>query len=684
MRTTTQRPDPSVLLKVEHAVARVLAQVPVPARAYGRVLEAIGAALGWEFGAVWEVTGDRTMRCAAIWTADGVDGAALAAATRGLEFCRGEGLPGRVWVTGRPAGIPELTGEESVPRLVAAMRAGMRSAFCFPMRGASPVMGAVELFAMQPQATDRALLATTTSLGRQLGQYVQRCRAQRAMHDSDARKSAVLDAAFDCVITMNQHGRVVEVNAATERMFGHLASAMAGRDLAELIIPPELRAAHRRGLERYLRTGRTSVLGRRIELTGMRVDGRRFPVELAITRPRLDGPPFFVGYLRDITERRQADDELRALAEEQAALRRVAMAVAGAGDARRVFSLVTEEVGRLLGAHTANMIRYEDGPWASVVGGWSAAGVPNVEVGSTVPLDSETTAVQVWRTGQPARLDSYEGLRGELAAKLRSLGFTCAVAAPIMLAGRLWGAVLVSSVNPEPFPPGAEQRIAKFAELVAQALANAEAREQLAASRARVVQAADAERRRLERNLHDGAQQRLVALALMVRLAERRLATDANASRELLAKASTEFEQALAELRELAQGLHPVILTERGLAPALSALAARAPVPVDLTIGLDDRLPEPVEVATYYVVAEALTNVAKYARASAARVSVERADGEVVVMVADDGIGGADGAAGSGLRGLADRVEALGGRLEVRSPAGAGTTVRARLPRLTE
>jgi PAS domain S-box-containing protein len=683
MATTAQREDPAVLLKLEHAVACVLAQVPEPTRAYSRLLEAIGAALGWEFAAAWEVTVEGTMRCAATWSAGGVDSAALAAASWELAFCRGEGLPGRVWATGRPAGIPELAAEESLPRLAAARHAGLRSALCFPVRGASSVIGAIELFARQPRRSDRAVLATTTSLGRHIGQHVERRRAQRALHDSDARKSAILDAAFDCVITMDHRGRVVEVNAATERTFGHLASAMAGRELAELIIPPELRAAHRRGLERYLQTGRTSVLGRRIELTGVRADGKRFPVELAITRPRLDGPPLFIGYLRDITERRRAEDDLRALAEEQAALRRVATAVAGAVEARRVFSLVTEEVGRLLGAHTANMIRYEEGPWASVVGGWSADGVPKVEVGSTVPLDSETTAVHVWRTGQPARLDSYEGLKGELAAKLRSLGFTCAVAAPIMLAGRLWGAVLVSSVNPEPFPPGAEQRIAKFAELVAQALANAEAREQLSASRARIVQAADTERRRLERNLHDGAQQRLVALSLMVRLAERRLPADANASRALLADAGTEFEQALAELRELAQGLHPGILIERGLAPALSALAARAPVPVDLTVGLDDRLPEPVEVATYYVVAEALTNVAKYARASAARVSVERADGELLVTVADDGIGGADGTAGSGLRGLADRVEALGGRLELRSPAGSGTTLRARLPCLT-
>jgi signal transduction histidine kinase len=326
------------------------------------------------------------------------------------------------------------------------------------------------------------------------------------------------------------------------------------------------------------------------------------------------------------------------------------------------------------------MIRYEEESWAAVVGGWSADGAPAVEVGGRVPMDGDTASVRVWRTGRAARVDTYDGLSGDLAGRLRSLGFRCAVAAPITLAGRLWGCVIVSSVHADAFPPGAEARIASFAELVAQALANAEARAQLAASRARIVAAADAERRRLERNLHDGAQQRLVALALTVRLAERRIESDARAARELLSSASSELEQALAELRELARGLHPAVLTDRGLGPALGALAERAPVPVAVDAAVDERLPPAVEAAAYYVVSEALTNVAKYAGVCDVRVGVARRDGQLEVTVADDGVGGADGSRGSGLRGLADRVEALGGRLEVSSPVGAGTTLRARLP----
>jgi signal transduction histidine kinase len=231
----------------------------------------------------------------------------------------------------------------------------------------------------------------------------------------------------------------------------------------------------------------------------------------------------------------------------------------------------------------------------------------------------------------------------------------------------------------QPLPPGAERRLGDFAELVAQAIANAEAREELTASRARIVAAGDAARRQIERNLHDGAQQRLVSLSLSVRLAERRLADDPRAA-ELLGGISQELADTLQELRELARGIHPAVLTDRGLAAALEALALRAPVPVELLATPAERLPEPVEATAYYIVAEALTNVAKYAGATAAAVSVARSDGRLVVRVQDDGQGGADLAGGSGLRGLDDRAAALGGTFRVESPAGGGTVVTAELP----
>jgi signal transduction histidine kinase len=246
--------------------------------------------------------------------------------------------------------------------------------------------------------------------------------------------------------------------------------------------------------------------------------------------------------------------------------------------------------------------------------------------------------------------------------------------------GRLWGALAAATRSDEPLPDGLEQRLCDFAELVAQALANADAHEQLAASRARLVEAGDVERRRLERNLHDGAQQRLVALALDLTLIGVTLEKDPPAARKTLTAAQDQLAQGLDELRELARGIHPAVLTERGLGPALQALVKRASVSVEILDLPEDRLSGPVEAAAYYVVVEAITNVAKYARSSHVTVSVRLVSGRATLMVSDDGVGGANAAHGTGLRGLADRVEALGGHLYVDSPPGRGTRIRAEIP----
>ncbi len=368
------------------------------------------------------------------------------------------------------------------------------------------------------------------------------------------------------------------------------------------------------------------------------------------------------------------------LLDEQAALRRVATLVAGASDPRLIFATVTEEVGRLLGAHTANMVRYRHDGTADVIGGWNEPGVPSVQVGARLQLDGDTLAPKICRSGQPERVDDYDGITGSLAERLRELGIRSGVGAPIVFNGELWGAVVISSVEVRGFPTGDEHRVAGFTELVAQALANAEAREQLTASRARVVTAGDAERRRLERNLHDGAQQRFVGIALALRLLDRLIDDDPAQAHAALSAVVEELTQGLAELRELARGLHPAVLTDHGLRAAVAAVAQRAPVPVELTFDQGERPSEAVEVAAYYVVSEALTNVAKYAAATEARVEVRRLGDRLVVVVSDDGAGGADMRGGSGLRGLEDRVEALGGRLHVRSLPGEGTSVRADLP----
>jgi PAS domain S-box-containing protein len=681
MPTRNEPTDVAVLLRTEHAVARVLASAPDEDDAHPRLLAAIGEALAWEFGALWTPIDPlgTALRCAHTWQSAAAAVSAFAETSRSVTLAAGQGLPGEVWETGRPAWIADAAEHpRPLPRSRVADAAGLRSAFAFPIRGGGEVLAVMEFFAATRAAPDEELLATVTSLGTQIGQFVGRCRAERDVRESEARKTAILNAAFDCIVTMDGEGNIVEVNAATETTFGYSAEDMVGRELAEIMIPPgKLREDHRRGLRLYMDTGASRIVGHPVELTAMRADGSTFPVELAVTRPDLPGPALFCGYLRDVTERRRAERALQGMAEEQAALRRVATAVAAEVEPERLFSLIAEEVGRALDAGIGNILRYNGDGTALVMGVWSE-GAGMIPVGTTLDLDGDTIAPTIWRTHRPARYDSLEGKTGALADQLRSTGIKAAVGAPVIFGGDLWGAVIISSED-APFPPEAEFRVGDFADLAAQAIANAQAREELAASRVRIVEASDAERRRLERNLHDGAQQRLVATSLTVRMAARRLADDPTA-REMLDRAGDELIRALEELRELARGLHPAVLSDHGLRAAIEAVADRAPVPVTVDVPAGERLPETIEAAAYFVVCEALTNVAKYAHASEARVRVERSDGHAQVEVVDDGVGGADESGGSGLRGLADRVEALGGRLLVTSPVGQGTTVRARLP----
>jgi signal transduction histidine kinase len=370
---------------------------------------------------------------------------------------------------------------------------------------------------------------------------------------------------------------------------------------------------------------------------------------------------------------------LQALLAEQAALRRVATAVAAGTPAPTLFDRVCEELGELLAVKTTDMIRYDDGGFATMVGQWTRDDTPFFPVGEPVPVEGGTVTAKIYRSGRPERVDDYNHVEGQLAERLRQFGIRSVVGAPIHVAGRLWGAVMATSELPHGFPAGTEARIGSFAELVTAALANVDAREQLAASRARIVEAADAARRRIERNLHDGAQQRLVSLALSLRLLEASLEPDSEASREL-AVARAELDAALEELRELARGIHPSILTDRGLEAALAALAGRSTVAVELDLDSCGMLPLSVQTTAYFVVAEALTNAYKHAHSDRIEVRVSVCERHAMVEVCDDGRGGADPARGSGLSGLADRLSALGGTLETESPAGAGTTIRARIP----
>jgi PAS domain S-box-containing protein len=497
--------DPRDLVHVEHAVARILAETERRVEVYEAVLAAIGASLDWELGAVWESGAeDQRLRCVCTWHA-GEGAPEFEALSERITLAKGEGLPGRVLASGEPLWIVDTPEDANFPRANVALRSGLHAAFGFPLRSAQGVVGVMEFFSRALREPDERLLQTMRALGSQLGQFVARRQAEDEVRASESRLRAMLEASLDAVVTMDHAGRVLGWNHAAETTFGYRADEALGRDMGELIVPPEHRPAHRKGLARFLESGVPVILDRRLELTAMHRNGAQFPVELTITRIPLPGLPTFTGYLRDITERTTAEEELRG-------------------------------------------------------------------------------------------------------------------------------------------------------------------------SRARLVEVADAERARIQRNLHDGAQQRLTAVLLNLgRL------RDSPERGELLEQAIDELASGLEEIRELASGLHPSVLSERGLVPALEALALRAPLSVQLELSLDTPLTEQLEAAAYYVIAEALANVQKHAGARHAIVRATVEPNELLLEVVDDGVGGAD-EEGFGLRGLADRVEALGGRLTLDSPPRSGTRLRAHIP----
>jgi signal transduction histidine kinase len=373
----------------------------------------------------------------------------------------------------------------------------------------------------------------------------------------------------------------------------------------------------------------------------------------------------------------QARLELGGFADEQAALRRVATLVAHGAPPEAVFAAITEEAGRLLSAHHALMSRYgPDG--ATVVAAWSGTRAP-FPVGTQWTIGGHNLHTMVFRIHHPARIDDYTGTSGP-AAEAQRMGVRSGVGVPISVEGRVWGLMLVSSTQPEPLPADTETRLARFTDLAATAIANADNQAALAASRARIVTTADQTRRRIERDLHDGAQQGLVSLALQLREASTAVPPGAGRLAQQLGDAVADVNGVLEELRETARGLHPGILAEGGLLPALTGLARRSAVPVRLDVQVSGRLSEQAEIAAYYVVAEALTNTAKHAHATAVDVQVDADDDTVRVRVRDDGLGGADFGHGSGLIGLRDRAEALGGQMRLSSPPGAGTTLEITLP----
>jgi PAS domain S-box-containing protein len=493
------------------------------------------------------------------------------------------------------------------------------------------------------------------------------------------------------VCVLDEDGRVLLFNDACERATGFTRDEVLGRPLTEFAIPQEEREAFGEVLAFIWRTGHSSPqVGHWLTKDGER---RLIAWSNKPVLPTGGAPGYLVTTGIDLTDRARGleepvlgDDaearlaEVGQLAQEQRSLRRVATLVASQASPERVFQSVSEESARVLSVNAAFVWRYEGDDTATIVGRYNRDGIETFPLGTRIYADGETTAIgRVRESGAPARVEDWGVVGGSFAELMLQSGYRSTVAAPIVVAGTLWGAVAIGSA--ERHPPDSEVRLGAFCELVSLAVASAQAREDLQASRARIVRAGDEQRRRLERNLHDGAQQRLVAAALLLRVAQNRLDGGGNAegAREMLNDAMRELEAGLEELRELARGLHPGALTEHGLLGALTFLEQRLPLPVELDVP-DERLDPHLEATAYFIVSETLTNVVKHADARSARVVVRRDADALRLEISDDGRGGADTSKGTGLLGLRDRAEAEGGTLVVVSPPGRGTVVTASVP----
>jgi signal transduction histidine kinase len=337
---------------------------------------------------------------------------------------------------------------------------------------------------------------------------------------------------------------------------------------------------------------------------------------------------------------REFADSLSVLARQQAALRRVATLVARGVSQSEVISAVAEEMAGCLNVVYATVLRYEDDGATLLVGSYAAPGQPQFSVGERLTTEGDNVAGMVLRTGKTARMDSSEGAVGPIAERVRELGLRSCVGAPIVVDERVWGAAVVGTTQPDPLPADTEGRIAEFAELVATAIAAATTRADLIASRARIVAAADDARRRLERDIHDGAQQRLISLGLKLRLAETSVPPEQDELKTMLSEAVSGLTDVFKELQEISRGIHPAILSTGGLTAGFKMLARRSVVPVNLDVAIEQRLPEAVEVAAYYVVAEALANAAKHAQASEVKLRAHATDDSLDLLISDDGIGG--------------------------------------------
>jgi GAF domain-containing protein len=689
-------------------VATLVARGVAPEEVFAAVTEEVGRLLPVDFADMSRVEPDGAVTFVAAW---GVTATAFPIGSRWIP--EGNNLCSLVAQTGRPARI-ESYADAFGPIDAAVRDAGVRSAVGTPIIVDGRLWGVMAAGSRQeepmPAGTEARLTQFTELLATAVANAESRAGLARLADEQAAlrrvatlvarrtRPEEVFAAVADevgkllsvelaNVIRYESDATVTFVASAGERVLVGSRWPLGETNLATLVLETGRPAR----LDNY--ADAVGALAEDIREQGVRsavgtpivVEGRLWGLMAAGSSQEHPLAPDTEARLARFTElvataiaNTEARTEVGRLLDEQAALRRVATLVAEGAPRSDVFATVTREVGILCGADLARMERYESADSVIGVAGWSTGDTPELALGTRLSLEGPSIAAMVHEASRPVRVDSFADAHGPIAQEAQRLGIRSSVGCPIVVDGRLWGVIAASSKKATPFPPDTESRIAEFTELVATAIANAEARTEVAASRARLAAATDDERRRVVRDLHDGAQQGLVHTIITLKLASQALERERETAPALVHEALDHAERAKVELRELAHGILPTVLTKGGLQAVVSDLASRTPVPVAIDVSVD-RLPAAVEATAYFVVAEALTNVAKHASADQAEVMARIEDGTLAVRVRDDGVGGAR-PDGSGLMGLADRLAALDGRLRIESPSDGGTLVAATIP----
>ena len=687
-------------------VATLVAREAPPEEVFAAVGREVGRVLGVDATHLGRFDGDTVVSMAQWGSYEGVP--------IGARFpLDGDSVSTRVWQTGRAT---RLEGYDPAAGIIAATvhAMGLRAAIGVPVAVEGRPWGVMIASSKRrdafPADTESRLQHFTDLVGTAIANASAHAQV-RVLADEQAalRRVATLVArqkpqgeVFTAIA--EEIGRLLAVDSVAmarydEERFGVIVASagpitevlptgtrapLEGRNLAATIF----RTGAPLRLEDY-EAEATGPLTDRLAAAGIRsgvgtpimVEGRMWGAMMALTHgaPLPADTEARIGQFTDLMATAIANADARAevtrLADEQAALRRVATLVAQGGLPSAVFDAVTREVADLLDASSVTLARYVDDVLTVVA---SRGRVRHVEVGEHYPVGGKNVTSSVLRTGQTARMDDFAVASGTIGDVARTAGVRSVVAAPLVVEGGIWG-VLAAIWSDRPAPPDdTADRMSRFAELLDTAIANADSRDQLTESRARLLLAADEARRRVVRDLHDGAQQRLVHTVVTLKLAHRALRQDPGAAEPLVAEALDTAQDAMSELRELAHGILPTVLTRGGLRAAVDAFASRLDLPVDVEVPLS-RLPPAIEASAYFIVAEALTNVVKHAQAGRAKVRAVVDDGALDLEVRDDGVGGAD-PHGPGVLGIADRIDALGGTLHIGSAERGGTVLAARLP----